>query len=94
MYVFAVNANTPKAFDDFAAGDEVPFMVYINFKDLTGAELLCRFYVEHAGFESITIEKRKMIAEHFLVNKKLTDADPKMKEALETGYSIQVFSAH
>lgn len=94
MYVFSVNANTPKAFDDFKAGDEVPFMVYVNFKDLTGAELLCKFYIEQAGFESIVIEKRKMIVEKFLSDKKLIDADPNMKEAMESGYAIQVFSAH
>jgi hypothetical protein len=94
MYVFSVNANTPKPFDDFKAGDEVPFMVYINFKDLTGAELLCKFYIEQAGFESAHIEKRKMIAEHYLDDQKLIDADPNMKDAMESGYAIQVFSAH
>ena len=94
MYVFSVNAITPKAFDDFAAGEEVPFMVYLNFKDLTGAELLCKFYVEQSGFDSVAIDKRKMIAEQFLNNEKLINADPHMKEAIETGYSIQVFSAH
>lgn len=94
MYVFAVNAKTPKAFDDFVPGDVVPFMVYINFKDLTGAELLCQFYVEQSGFESVKIEKRKMIADQFLSEQKLIDADPHMKEAIETGYAIQVFSAH
>lgn len=94
MYVFSVNAITPKAFDDFKAGAEVPFMVYINFKDLSGAELLCQFYVEQAGFEKVSIDKRKMIASHYLSNPKLIAADLNMKDALETGYAIQVFSAH
>lgn len=94
MYVFSVNANTPQAFDDFKAGDEVPFMVYVNFKDLTGAELLCKFYVEQAGFKGAKIDKRKMIADQFLSDPKLINADPNMKDAFETGYAIQVFNAH
>ena len=94
MYVFSVNANTPKAFDDFEPGAEVPFMVYINFKDLTGAELLCKFYLEQAGFEAVVIEKRKMIVDKFLADKKLLSADKNLKEAVDSGYAIQVFSAH
>ncbi|WP_019530552.1 hypothetical protein [Dasania marina] len=94
MYVFSVNATTPQPFDDFKAGDVVPFMVYLNFKDLSGAELLCKFYVEQAGFEKVAIDKRKMIAEQFLSDPKLIAADPNMKDAMETGYAIQVFSAH
>lgn len=94
MYVFSVNAITPDNFDEFRAGDEVPLMAYVNFKDLTGAELLCKFYIEQEGFESVEIDKRKLIAEHFLSNKELINADPKMKEAIESGYSLQIFSAH
>ena len=94
MYVFSVNATTPEAFDDFAAGDEVPFIVYINFADLYGAEQLCKLYLNQQGFFDVDIDKRKLIEEKHLQNKKLVNADPHLKDALESGYAIQVFSAH
>jgi hypothetical protein len=94
MYVFSVNASTNKAIDDFAKGAEIPFIVYINFKDLYGAELLCRNYLIQQGFDKPAIEKRKLIEQRFLQNQKLIDADTALKEALETGYSIQIYSSH
>ena len=94
MYVFSVNARTPKALEGFDKGAEVPFIIYINFKDLFGAEHLCHAYLKQQGFERPSIEKRKLIEEKFLVDQKLIDADPALKEALNTGYSIQIFSTH
>ncbi len=94
MYVFSVNARTSHAIDGFAEGEEVPFILYINFKDLFGAEQLCRLYLLQQGFEKPVIEKRKLIDAKFLTDPKLIAADPALKEALDTGYSIQVFSAH
>lgn len=94
MYVFSANARTSKAFDDFLEGDEVPFIVYINYKDLFGAEQLCRLYLLQQGFEEPAINKRKLIDAKFLQDQKLIDADKALKDALESGYSIQVFSAH
>ena len=94
MYVFSANATTDKPFDDFAAGDEVPFIVYINFRDLFGAEQLCGLYLKQQGFRNPRIEKRKLIENRYLENPKFLKADPALKEALETGYSIQVFAAH
>ena len=94
MYVFSVNARTPKAIEGFSKGAEVPFIVYINFKDLFGAEQLCQLYLLQQGFEKPTIEKRKLIDDKFLQDPKLIAADPALKEALESGYSIQVFSSH
>ena len=94
MYVFSVNARTPKPIEGFARGAEVPFILYINFKDLYGAEQLCRLYLLQEGFENPQIEKRKLIEDRFLQNNKLIDADPSLKEALQSGYSIQVFSSH
>lgn len=94
MYVFSTNAKTTKAFDDFSAGDEVPFIVYINFKDMYGAEQLCHLYLTHSGFTDVVIKKRKLIEERFLNNQKLVDADTSLREAINTGYSIQVFNAH
>lgn len=94
MYVFSANAHTPKAFDEYPEGSEVPFILYINFKDLYGAEQLCKLYLLQQGFERPTIDKRKLIEERFLQDEKLVEADTALKEALETGYSIQIFSAH
>lgn len=94
MFVFSVNARTPKALDGFAKGAEVPFIVYINFKDLFGAEQLCRLYLLQEGFEKPVIEKRKLIDSKFLQDTKLINADPSLKEALNSGYSIQVYSSH
>ena len=94
MYVFSINARTPKPFEDFPKGSEIPFIVYINFKDLYGAELLCNSYLQQQGFEKVAIKKRKLIEPKFLQNQKLIDADPALNEALKTGYSIQVFSSH
>ncbi|MGK0500283.1 MAG: hypothetical protein ACJAYG_001932 [Oceanicoccus sp.] len=94
MYVFSVNARTPEPYEDFAKGAEVPLIMYINFKDLFGAEQLCRIYLMQQGFERPSIEKRKLIENKFLNDQKLIDADPALKEALQSGYSIQIFSAH
>ena len=94
MYVFSANARATQAFDDFAPGDEVPFIVYINFQDLYGAEQLCRLYLLQQGFTEPEIEKRKLIENRYLNDSKVVDADPTLKEALTTGYSIQVFAAH
>ncbi len=94
MYVFSVNARAKETFDDFAKGDEVPFIVYINYKDLFGAEQLCRLYLIQEGFEKPTVKKRKLIEDKFLQDPKLINADPALKEALDSGYSIQTFTSH
>lgn len=94
MYVFSANAKTRKAFDDFAAGDTVPFIVYINFKDLYGAEQLCQLYLMQSGFMDAVIDKRKLIEPRFMDDQKLIDADPSLREAINSGYSIQLFNAH
>ncbi|MFT5691802.1 MAG: hypothetical protein ACI92E_001132 [Oceanicoccus sp.] len=94
MYVFSANARAKEQFEDFAKGDEVPFIVYINYKDLFGAEQLCRLYLIQEGFEKPAVDKRKLIEEKFLQDQKLIDADPSLKEALESGYSIQIFTSH
>lgn len=94
MYVFSVNARATTTIDDFVKGDEIPFIVYINFLDLFGAEQLCRLYLVQEGFDKPIIDKRKLIEPKFLDDQKLVDADPTLKEALQSGYSIQIFSSH
>ena len=83
-----------EAFDEFAENDDVPFIVYINFKDLFGAENLCKLYLMQQGFYDIVIEKRKMIEAKYMQDKKLLKADKPMQEAVDSGYSIQIFEAH
>lgn len=94
MYVFSVSAKTNKAIDGFNQDDIVPFIVYINFKDLSGAEKLCQLYVQQQDFYDVVIEKRKLIEDKFLSNQKLIDADKALKDAIDTGYAIQVFNSH
>ena len=94
MYVFSVNATTPCAIDGFAAGAEVPFIVYINYRDLFGAEQLCRLYLMKEGFDDPQIDKRKLIEQRYLNDPKALAADKALKEALDSGYSIQIFSSH
>lgn len=92
MYVFAASAIATKAVDDFAIGDSAPFIVYINFKDLYGAEALCKLFIMREGFKDVLIEKRQLITAEKLADKRIIDADKGLKEALSKGYAIQLFS--
>lgn len=92
MYIFSASAKTRKAIDGFRADEQVPFIVYIDFKDLFGAEKLCQLYLLNEGFYEVKIEKRKMVPEETLLP--MIDKDKAIQEALETGYMIQMFDAH
>lgn len=94
MYVFSVNAKTKHDIDGFAADSEVPFIIYINFKDLFGAEQLCKLYLIKEGFYDVDIGNRKLIGDKYLKNKKLVAHDKALREALESGYTIQLFESH
>ena len=94
MYVFSANAKTRRAIPGFAADEEAPFIVYINFKDLFGAERLCELYLMKEGFYDVQIEKRKQIGDAYLANESLVKADKSLHEAVTSGYSIQLFEAH
>lgn len=94
MYIFSVNATSSRNIEGFAEGEQVPFIIYINFKDLYGAEKLCQLYLQQEGFRDPSIEKRKLIDAKFLNDNKAINADPALKEALNSGYSIQMFTAH
>ncbi|HEY7775607.1 MAG TPA: hypothetical protein VIC02_03610 [Kineobactrum sp.] len=69
----------------------MPFMVYINFIDLFGAEQLCKIYLMQAGFTNVHIEKRKFLNDQKLKDKQLLLVDPALKEALASGYMIRMF---
>lgn len=94
MFIFSVSAKARKELEGIAVGQEVPFIVYINFKDPLGAEKLCQIYLIRAGFTDINIEKRKAVQEKLLKDPRVVQADKSLKEALDTGYSIQLFDSH
>lgn len=93
MYVFSVSAKAKKARDGVEVGQKVPFIVYINFKDLFGAEQLCKVYLLKAGFTDVVIEERKGM-ERLAKNAKAVAADRRLKEAVDRGYSIQMFDEY
>jgi hypothetical protein len=91
MYIFSVNAKAKMARDDIKVGQSVPFIVYVNFIDLFGAEQLCKVYLMRAGFNEIEIEKRKLVPSTLTNDPRVVAADKAMAEAIKTGYMIQMF---
>jgi hypothetical protein len=91
MYIFSVNAKAKKARDGIQEGQLVPFIVYINFVDMFGAEQLCKVYLMRAGFTDIEIEKRKLVPSNLKDDPRVVAADKAMAEAIKTGYMIQMF---
>ncbi len=91
MYVFSVSANAVKARPGISVGQQVPFIVYINFKDLFGAENLCKIYLMRAGFNEAVIENRKRLPESTMTDNRILLADKALKDAVEAGYHIQMF---
>jgi hypothetical protein len=91
MYIFSANATAKKAFDDIAEGQKVPFIVYINFQDLFGAEHLCKLYLMRAGFKDVVIEERKLVPSNLVKDERVIRADKAMQEAVKGGYMIQMF---
>lgn len=94
MYIFSANAIAKKASEEFKAGETVPFIVYINFKDLFGAEQLCKVYLMQAGFTQIQINKRKLITVQWMQEQENLEQDPALAAALKDGYFLQAFEAH
>ncbi|GLS24824.1 hypothetical protein [Marinibactrum halimedae] len=92
MYIFSVTAKAKTAIHGFEAGHEAPFIVYIDFKDLIGAEQLARLFVMKEGFYEVVIEKRRRLTKDKVI--RLKRKDQQIKEALETGYAIQLFDEH
>ncbi|GAA6169294.1 hypothetical protein [Sessilibacter corallicola] len=92
MYIFSVTAKTKEAIDGFAKDAEAPFIVYIDFKDLIGAEQLARLFVMKEGFYDVVIEKRKQLPKGKVLQ--LKRKDKQIQEALKTGYAIQLFDEH
>ncbi len=91
MYIFSVNGKAKKDRDGVKEGQVVPFIVYINFIDLFGAEQLCKVYLMRAGFTDIEIEKRKLVPSNLTGDARVVAADKAMAEAIKSGYMIQMF---
>lgn len=91
MYIFSATGIAKQDMDDIKEGQSMPFIVYVNFKDLFGAEQLCKIYLYKSGFTDVEIEKRKLVEAKLLTDKRVLAADKVLKEAVESGYSIQMF---
>ncbi|MDO3382182.1 hypothetical protein [Gilvimarinus algae] len=92
MYIFSADATARKDIDeDVKQGQTVPFIVYIHFADLFGAEQLCKIYLMRAGFTDIKIHNRKAVAASLLQDERVVAADKALSEAVEGGYHIQMF---
>jgi hypothetical protein len=91
MFIFSANGRAKKEIDGIQEGQVVPFIVYVNFVDLFGAEHLCKLFLMRSGFVDIEIEKRKMVPSSLLADPRVVAADKALAEAVKTGYYIQVF---
>lgn len=89
MFIFSMTAKSKNTIDGFEQGDSAPFIVYIDFQDLMGAEYLARYYVTKEGFYDITIDKRRQLERDKLAG--FAKKNAQVKEALKTGYAIQLF---
>jgi hypothetical protein len=92
MFLFSCTAVAKKARDDVAAGEAMPFIVYIHYADLFGAEYLCKLYLMQAGFGEIKIDKRKQLSKAQIIEMAEVDAD--IKEAAKSGFCLRMFDSH
>jgi len=91
MFIFSADAVAARELEDVKKGQKVPFIIYIHYQDLFGAEQLAKIYLMKAGFTEINIHKRKAVAPDLLADERVIAADNAMREAVETGYTIQMF---
>lgn len=89
MFIFSITAKAKNDIDGFEQGATAPFIVYIDFQDLMGAEYLARYYTIKEGFYDITVDKRRQLERGKLAD--FAKKNKQVKEALKTGYAIQLF---
>ena len=89
MFVFSVTAKAKSDIDGFERVESAPFIFYIDFQDLVGAEYLARYYVTKEGFYEVTVDKRRQLERDKLAG--FAKKNKQVKEALKTGYVIQLF---
>ena len=92
MYLFSCTGVAKKQLDEVAIGESMPFIVYIHYPDLFGAEHLCKLYLMQAGFHRIDIEKRQQVPEEQCLA--MLDTDDDIKEAFKHGYCLRMFDSH
>lgn len=92
MYLFSCSATASQALPDVKAGETMPFIVYINFNDLFGAEYLCKLYLMKSGFDNVQIEKRKQLLREQAET--LSEKDADIRKALDQGYHLRMFDSH
>ena len=91
MFVFSCSAETKVDREDLKQGERAPFMVYINYADLFGAEQLGQMYLMREGFTNIEMEKRKFIQAATVEKLKFKEKD--IQEAMKDGFFIRMFEA-
>jgi hypothetical protein len=91
MYIFSATGVAKKPLEDVEIGQSVPFIVYINFKDLFGARKLCQIYLMNAGFGDIKIENMKEVSPTLLQDVRVLAADKALSDAVQHGYHVQMF---
>lgn len=89
MFIFSVTAKAKDGIEGFEKGAPAPFIVYVDFQDLVGAEYLARFYVTKEGFYDVAVDKRRQLKRDKLAG--FAKKNAQVKEAMKTGYAIQLF---
>ncbi len=89
MFVFSCSAETKVDREDIKQGERAPFMVYINYADLFGAEQLCQMYLMREGFTNIELEKRKYIQAATVEKLKFKEKD--VQVAVKEGFFVRMF---
>lgn len=93
MYLFSINATARQDSDDAKTGEVKPFIVYINYEDLFGAQALVHAYLLRAGFHKPEFSDQKHISSDQLKDHAKVAGNPQLTTALRDGYSIQLFEA-
>ncbi len=92
MFLFSCTATAKRDLPEVTQDEVMPFIVYVQYADLFGAEHLCKLYLMQAGFHKINIEKRQQIPDEQCLS--MVDADSDVQEALEHGYCLRMFDKH
>jgi len=94
MYIFSVTATARKDTADAKQGEQRPFIVYINFADLFGAQALVQAYLLNAGYGQVQFDDQKHIDPSKLNEHAKVAANQQLSDALTHGYSVQLFESH
>ncbi len=94
MYIFSVTATARQDNEDAKKGESRPFIIYINFADLFGAQALAQAYLLKAGFSSLRFDDLKHIDPSKLTDHAKVAGNQQLSDALRHGYSIQLFESH